>query len=280
MNRYAVCMPIDLTALIDQHAQLPKYQQLAARIREAIDDGRMAPGEEMPSEQQLMDATGLARETVRRGIDQLVNEGLVVRQQGAPTRVAAVPPMRPLDASRYLKALQILRSGGPIPNTSAFTEDHELAWSDYTCQTTVTQEPATPEDSRRLAVPVGTSLLRRVFVKYGRGIPLQIQRSAMLWDTAGGTPVADPGRQPWPLGTIAELWSLGLEVTMVDEDVKSRPPRDDERRALNMQTPGPVFDVVRVFWVGDRPVEASRVVMPADRNVLHYRVKLDLTDPA
>lgn len=270
-------MPIDLTALIDQHAQLPKYQQLAARFREAIDDGRLEPGEELPSEKQLQDATGMARESVRRAVELLVNDGLVVRQQGAPTRVAAAPPMRPLDASRYLKALQILRSGGPIPNMSAFTEDHGIAWHEYTCQTTVAREEATPEDSRRLAVPVGTPLLRRTFTKYGRGVPLQIQRSAMLWELAGGTPVADPGRQPWPLGTIAELWSLGLEVTMVDEDVQSRPPRDEERRILGMQTPGPVFDVVRVFWVGERPVEASRVVMPADRNVLHYRVKLDLT---
>lgn len=271
-------MPIDLTALIDQHAQLPKYQQLAARLREAIDDARLEPGEDLPSEAQLQEATGMARESVRRAIELLVNEGLIVRRQGAATRVADAPPQRPLDASRYLRELEILKRGGEHPLRSAFTEDHGLAWDEYTCVTTVSQEPATAEDARRLMVPVGESLLRRRFVKYGRGVPLQIQRSAILWSVAGSTPLADPGQQPWPGGTIAELWSLGLEVTMVDEDVRSRTPRDQERRDLNMQTPGPVFDVVRVFWVGDRPVEASRVIMPADRNVLHYRVKLDLTE--
>jgi GntR family transcriptional regulator len=273
-------VPIDLTALIDPHAQLPKYQQLAARIREAIDDGALTAGEEIPSEKQLRDATGMSREQVRRGIELLVNEGLVVRRHGAATRVVEAPPLRPQDASRYLKALRILKAGGPIPDTSAFTEDHGITWDEYSCDMTAARELATAEDARRLNIPAETPLLRRQFLKSGRGIPLQIQRSAMLWDLAGSTPVADPGRQPWPLGTIAELWSLGLEVTAVDEDVRSRQPRDEERRTLAMQTPGPVFDIVRVFWVGDRPVEASRVITPADRNVLHYRVKLDLTDPS
>ena len=270
-------MPIDLSALIDPHAQLPKYQQLAARIREAIDDGTLEPGEEIPSEKQLGDATGMSREQIRRGVELLVNEGLVVRRHGAATRVAEAPPQRPLDASRYLKALRILKAGGPIPNTSAFIEDHGLNWADYGCDMQAAKEAATAEDARRLDIPVGTPLLRRHFLKSGRGVPLQIQRSAMLWELAGGTPIADPGMQPWPLGTIAELWSLGLEVTTVDEDVRSRQPRDEERRALAMQTPGPVFDIVRVMRVGERPVEASRVIIPADRNVLHYRVTLDLT---
>lgn len=270
-------MPIELSALVDQHAQTPKFRQLAANLREAIDDGRLEPGEELPSEAELRTATGISRDTVRKAIGLLAGEGLVIVRHGAPTRVSPAPPQRPLDASRYLNALRILKAGGPIPNTSAFIEDHGIAWNEYGCDMQAAKEAATAEDARRLEIPVGTPLLRRHFLKSGNGIPLQIQRSAMLWDLAGGTPVADPGMQPWPLGTIAELWSLGLEVTTVDEDVRSRQPRDEERRALAMQTPGPVFDIVRVMRVGERPVEASRVIIPADRNVLHYRVHLDLT---
>lgn len=270
-------MPIDLTALIDPHAQLPKFRQLAASLREAIDNGNLAPGEELPSEQKLRDATGMSRDSVRKAVGLLSSEGVVNVRHGAPTRVAEAPPVRPMDASRYLKALRILKEGGLLPLTSSFTEDHGIDWADYRVETQVAKEAATGEDAQRLHVPAGTSLLRRRFVKYGRGIPLQIQRSAMLWDLAGGTPVADPGQQPWPLGTIAELYSLGIEVTKVAEDTRTRQPRDDERRVLNMQTPGPVFDIVRVFWAGDRPVEASRVIAPGERLTLHYEVELDLS---
>lgn len=272
-------MPIDLAALIDPHAQLPKYQQLAARFREAIDEGTLAAGEELPSEAQLREATGMARESIRRAIDILANEGLVVRRHGAATRVAAPPPLRVMDASRYLRELEILRAGGEHPLTSAFTEDHDITWDEYRCDTEVAKEAATAEDARRLRVPVGTQLLRRRFVKYARGVPLQLQRSAIPWDIAGDTPVADVGRQPWPGGTIAELFSLGYEVTKVSEETIARQPRDEERKALALQTAGPVFDIVRVFWVGERPVEASRVIAPGDRNRLHYEVELDLTRP-
>jgi GntR family transcriptional regulator len=271
-------MPIDLTALIDHHAQLPKYRQLAAALREAIDDGRLSPGEELPSEAEMQAGTGMSRDSIRKALALLEAEALILRRHGAATRVAPAPQLREISAARYLKALRILKAGGPIPKTSAFTEDHNLPWDDFTCTTEVAKEAATFEDARRLNIPAGEALLRRRFVKYGHGVPLQIQRSAMLWDLAGGTPVADPGLQPWPLGTIAELFSLGLEVTRVNEDIRSRKPRDEERKTLRMETPGPVFDIVRVFWVGSRPVEASRVIAPADRNVLHYEVELDLTD--
>lgn len=271
-------MPINLTALIDQHAQLPKYRQFAAALREAIDDGRLAPGEELPSEREMRDQAGMSRESIRKALALLDAEGLTTSRQGGRTRVAETPPLRPLDASRYLRELQILKTGGEHPLTSAFTEEHGITWAEYTCDTSVAREKATPEDARRLAIPAGTDLLRRHFLKSARGVPAQIQRSAIPWQIGGDTDLANPGQQPWPGGTIAELYSLGLEVTRVNEDVRSRTPRDEERRLLRMETPGPVFDIVRVFWVRDRPVEASRVIIPADRNVLHYEVELDLTE--
>ena len=270
-------MPIDLTALIDHHAQLPKFRQLAAALRDAIDDGRLAPGEELPSEAEMMAGTRMSRGSVREALQRLENDALIVRRSGAATRVAEAPPKRPMDATRYAKELAILRQGGPHPLTSAFTEDHGITWAEYTCDTTVSMEPATVEDSRRLLVPEGTRLLRRRLLKYAKGKPVEVQRSAIPWDLAGGTALADPGQQPWPGGTMAELYSLGLEVTRVTHDVTTRAPKDEERKDLRMETPGPVWDIVRVFWVRDRPVEASRVIAPGAAAVLHYEVELDLT---
>lgn len=271
-------MPIDLTALIDHHAQLPKYIQLAVSLREAIDDGRLTPGEELPSEQRLIEATDVSRDTVRKAIGRLANEGIVIVRHGAPTKVAEAAPQRAVDASRYAKTLRLLKSGQPHPLTSAFTEDHGITWDQYKVEMQVAIEPATAEDARRLLLPEGSDLLRRRFVKYAKGQPMELQRSAISWKLAGGTPLIDPGQQPWPGGTIAELFSLGLEVTRVTHDAEARMPRDDERKALRMQKPGPVISMVRVFWVGERPVEASRVISPGDRAVLHYEVELDLSE--
>lgn len=267
-------MPIDLTALIDPHAQLPKFRQLAARLREAIDDGRLAPGEELPSESEMQTGTGMSRDSVRKAIALLAGEGLIVTRHGAPTRVAEAPMQRRMEASRYIEELEVLRRGGTHPKQSAFTAEHGIGWDDYAVDVEIAKEPATAEDARRLRVPEGTDILRRRFTKYVKGRPVQLQRSAIPWDIAGDTPVAEVGRQPWPGGTIAELHSLGLTATWVEEEVRTRSARDEERRALRMETAAPVFDVVRVFLVGDRPVEASRVIVPGPEYVLHYGVDL------
>lgn len=252
--RYDLCMPIDLTALIDTHDPLPMYQQLAARLRDAIDNGGLAPGEKLPSEQELIAATGMSRGQVRAGIDEIVNDGLAVTRHGAGTFVVEPPQRQRLDVAQY--------------------RDQQQAITTVELDVHVTREAATAEDARRLHVPEGTDILRRTFLQQIGDQAVPLQRSAIPWSLAGETPVAQDGRLAWPADPLPELRSLGLEPTWVDVEVITRQPRADERRALRMQTPSPVFDIVRVFLVGERPVEASRVIVPGSEYVLHYGVDL------
>lgn len=247
-------MPIDLTALIDPTDPLPMYQQLAARLRDAIDNGALAPGEKLPSEQELIAATGMSRGQVRAGIDEVVNDGLAVTRHGAGTFVVEPPQRQRLDLAHYL--------------------DRQHAITTVELDVHVTRESATAEDARRLHVPEGTDILRRTFVQPVGDAAVPLQRSAMLWEIAGGTSLAQDQRLAWPNDPIPELRALGLEPTWVDVEVVARPPRTDERRALRLDTPGPVFDIVRVLLVGERPVEASRVIVPGSQYVLHYGVDL------
>jgi GntR family transcriptional regulator len=248
-------MPIDLTALIDPSDPLPMYQQIAARLRDAIDNGALRPGEKLPSEQDLIDATGVSRGQVRAGIDEIVQDGLAVTRQGAGTFVVDPPQRQRFEIGRHLEAASI----------------SEL-------DVTVTREPATAEDARRLQVPEGADILRRTFLQHVGDETVPLQRSAIPWSLAGGTPLAEAQRLPWPHDPVSELRGLGLEPTWVDVEVVSRRARKNEQRALRLETPETVFDFVRVILVGERPVEASRVIVPGSQYVLHYDV--DLTGPA
>jgi DNA-binding GntR family transcriptional regulator len=58
------------------------YEQLARLLREEITTGRLQPGAALPSESTLQQQYGLARGTVRRAIDRLRQEGLVVARHG------------------------------------------------------------------------------------------------------------------------------------------------------------------------------------------------------
>jgi len=63
---------------------VPVYLQLASILRTQIAAGQYAPGRAIPSETRLMQEHGLARETVRKAVRVLADEGLVevVRGRG------------------------------------------------------------------------------------------------------------------------------------------------------------------------------------------------------
>lgn len=62
---------------VDYHDPTPVYQQLAAVIRARIESGESAPRDPIPSEKQLVQEYGVARETVRHAVRLLREEGYV-----------------------------------------------------------------------------------------------------------------------------------------------------------------------------------------------------------
>jgi GntR family transcriptional regulator/MocR family aminotransferase len=84
-------------------------------LREAVRDGRLSPGERLPSSRSLAEDLGLSRGTVSAAYDQLVAEGYLVARQGAGTTVATVArPRTPAVTQRARPAPTFdLRPGTP-----------------------------------------------------------------------------------------------------------------------------------------------------------------------
>lgn len=66
-----------------QTSSLPLYQQLQRALREAIDKRVFGPDEALPAERQLATDLSVSRITVRKAIDGLVGEGLLVKRPGS-----------------------------------------------------------------------------------------------------------------------------------------------------------------------------------------------------
>lgn len=62
---------------------------ISAHLRQAIEAGAYAEGDQLPPERQLATTFGAARSTVRRALDQLERAGLVSRRLGSGTFVMA-----------------------------------------------------------------------------------------------------------------------------------------------------------------------------------------------
>ena len=60
----------------------PRYVQLRRRLQEGIDTGVLAPNSSLPSERELVEITELSRVTVRKAIQELVQEGIIEQRQG------------------------------------------------------------------------------------------------------------------------------------------------------------------------------------------------------
>jgi GntR family transcriptional regulator len=70
---------------INPRGALPPYRQIAAWLRSRIEAGEFRPGEDpLPSEKDLVNLFGVARDTARRAVEVLREEGLVetVPQRG------------------------------------------------------------------------------------------------------------------------------------------------------------------------------------------------------
>jgi GntR family transcriptional regulator len=255
---------------VDRVGTVALYRQVADRLQTAIETGELAPGDQLPPEPDMAEALGVSRIVLREGIAELVRAGLLLKQRGTLTRVAGPPNVRSLDTGRYQVELDLLDQGGEHPKTSAFVTELGVDWSDYAIEADYKHEKATATDAHYLAIPEGEPIVRRQFLKFVNGQPHQLQRSTVPLSIARKTVLDNEDAQPYPGGTIAELFAAGHRVTRVVEEAWARMPTGDERRALQLLQPGPVWDIVRIMHDNAGPVEASRVITPCATNKLRF----------
>ena len=77
-----------LNETIDKNVPVPMYYQLKKMIQDMIKDGRLKPGDMLPTELELSDMFGISRTTTRQAIMELVMEGVLYRVKSKGTFVA------------------------------------------------------------------------------------------------------------------------------------------------------------------------------------------------
>ena len=105
--------------IFDSHEQIsrenkPLYLQLQQLIREAVKSGVLKYGDAIPAEREIASAMKVSRVTVRRAIDDLVDEGLLTQRQGAGTFVSD----RVEQPLNFLKSFsEVMQERGKTPGT-------------------------------------------------------------------------------------------------------------------------------------------------------------------
>lgn len=68
---------------------MSKYKDIAENIRKGILDGKYNPNEQLPLEKEMCEYYDVSRITIKKAVDELVDEGLVIKRRGAGTFVKA-----------------------------------------------------------------------------------------------------------------------------------------------------------------------------------------------
>lgn len=81
-----------LSLVIDLTSKVPKYLQLQRAIEKRVAEGRLKPGQKLPSSRELVSVLGISRTSVLKAIDNLIAEGVLASQPKSGVYVARHQP--------------------------------------------------------------------------------------------------------------------------------------------------------------------------------------------
>ena len=147
---------------LDETSSLPLYKQLQRTLRQAIETRVLGPDDALPPERDLATDFNVSRITVRKAIDGLVSEGLLVRRQGSGTFVRARVEK---NFSKLTSFSEDMRARGRNPHS---------VWLRKSAGT------VTPEEALTLRASPGTPVYRFHRIRFADDMPMSLEYATIL----------------------------------------------------------------------------------------------------
>jgi len=227
-------------------AVTPLYRTVEQHLRERIASGELGPGDLIPSEPQLARQLGVSAGTVKRGIENLVNQRLLYRHQGKGTYVSRID----FNNSLFRFFSYGGHDGAPIRIHKTTPERAVL--------------PCPVQVARQLQVPAGSDAVYLQRVGYDGELAVLFERSWWIADLVRGLEKEDVHIPDLLYAVVVE--KFGLPVLRAEETLTAEAA--DERAAELLQIePGAPLVVLRrlTYTGGDRPIEFRVTRGRADR---------------
>ncbi len=230
----------------------PLYLQIRDVLEKSLEAGEWRPGEAIPSELELAGRFGVAHGTVRKAVEALAADNLVVRRQGKGTFVATHTEETTVSAFRFLR---IRRDDGADEYPASRLLD-------------VRRGKAGGEVARLLEIKAGDAVivLRRVLEYEGEPVVLDdITLPASLF--RGLTKARVMGYHGSMYGLFER--EFGVHMRKAQERIRAVAADAGAAGVLKVPPGTPLLAVDRVtFTYGDRPVEVRRGLCTTRRH--HY----------
>ncbi len=238
--------------------QQPQYFAVANELMEDILSGRLAVGDQLPSEPELVKKYKLSRYSVRLAIKALMDLGLVSRQQGIGTRVLANQT-----TARYTQTISDLN------DIARYAQDTHFRI------TSKNLAALTPEEQSMLHSS-GT----------GRWLHLTGLRSTL--DRGAPISLVDIYVSPKyvklpnlsqtlnvPVHALIER-EFGLRFTRVDQEIQGTVVNEKDAVLLKVKGGTAGLRITRTYYVRDEVIEVTVGVHPAERFSYTMSFQLDV----
>lgn len=232
----------------------PLYQQIKGLILNSLRLNEWKPGESIPSEMELALRYQVSQGTVRKAIDELAAENLLIRRQGKGTFVATHSEQQV--QFRFLKL---------VPDSGAPGSEGPAQRDIIDCRRT----RASAEVARALALRTSDTVLQVRRVLSFAGTPTILED---IWLPAANFKGLTAERLATFNGPTYALFEADFNVRMVRADEKIRAEPAAQGREVLLQVPlgTPILSVERIAYTyKDAPMELRRGYYRTDTHYYH-----------
>ena len=232
----------------------PLYQQLKGLILQSLQSGEWKPGETIPSEMDLAARYRVSQGTVRKAIDELAADNLVVRRQGKGTFVATHAEQHV--QFRFLKL---------VPDSGAPGSEGPAQREIIDCR----RLRASADVARALALRTGDAVLQARRVLSFAGTPTILED---IWLPAAPFKGLTAERLANYHGPMYALFETEFNVRMVraEETIRAEPAVDGRELLLKVKQGTPLLSVERIAYTyRDVPMELRRGYYRTDTHHYH-----------
>lgn len=232
----------------------PLYQQIKALITQSLISGEWRPGESIPSEIELASRFNVSQGTVRKAINELADENLLVRHQGKGTFVASLSEDR-----RKFHFLRVIADHGP----PAYPDGELLSCC---------RGKADTGTAKLLEISPGATLVVITRIMRVGGAPVmydEIRLPAGLFKGLSAARIQEFSCRMYSMFESA----YGVRILQVAEQVKAIEASAEIAALLDVAPGSPLLHIERVSYTfGDRPVEWRRTL--CNTREFHYMNKI------
>jgi GntR family transcriptional regulator len=235
-------------------AYVPHHRRIEQVLRERIT--AMRPGDRLPSDAELVAEFGVSRMTARSAMQRLAEEGLVAREPGRGSFVAAPPAHRRAD--RLMTFSREMARRGRTPSSRLVAR---------------AIRPSTPSEAEALDLPVGEPIVEIRRIRFADSEPIALESVILVGSCARAVMTADLER-----GSLHEaITRSGQTLRRGTGTVTADAATAEDARLLDIRRGDPLLVERRVIAdVDGRKIESTESRYPADRYALD--VSFDVED--